>query len=212
MSGLQSDALVFFGATGDLAYKKIFPALQQMIKGGTLTVPVIGVAKSGWTLPQLQTRIRRSLEEHGGVDAGALTKLLALLRYVDGEDHIFRIDHYLGKTPVRNMEEGALRLRAVGATRLRRGNQDVFASAYGHQAFVARDLLPAVASPRYRFPRRVGTSAPLAQSLLSTRSHSSAGSATVVERISQLSRSMTRGIAKAPVRHMPIAPIWAPPV
>ncbi len=46
MSGLQSDALVFFGATGDLAYKKIFPALQELIKGGTLTVPVIGVAKS----------------------------------------------------------------------------------------------------------------------------------------------------------------------
>jgi len=62
-SCVQSDALVFFGATGDLAYKKIFPALQEMIKRGTLAVPVIGVAKSGWNLPQLQSRARDSLEQ-----------------------------------------------------------------------------------------------------------------------------------------------------
>jgi glucose-6-phosphate 1-dehydrogenase len=60
MNQLQSDALVFFGATGDLAYKKVFPALQEMIKRGTLAVPVIGVAKSGWNLPQLQARARDS--------------------------------------------------------------------------------------------------------------------------------------------------------
>jgi len=54
----QSDALVFFGATGDLAHKKIFPALQEMVKRGTLTVPVIAVAKSGWTLAQLHARAR----------------------------------------------------------------------------------------------------------------------------------------------------------
>jgi glucose-6-phosphate 1-dehydrogenase len=82
---LQSDALVFFGATGDLAYKKIFPALQEMIKRGTLGVPVIGVAKSGWNLSRLQERARHSLEQHGGVDPVAFPRLLSLLRYVDGD-------------------------------------------------------------------------------------------------------------------------------
>ena len=66
MSESHSDALVFFGATGDLAYKKIFPALQAMLKRGHLNVPVIGVAKSGWTSDQLQARARDSLEKHGG--------------------------------------------------------------------------------------------------------------------------------------------------
>ena|SRR5215469_15395565 len=174
-----SDALVFFGATGDLAYKKIFPSLQAMVKHGALDVPVIGVAKSGWGLEQLQARARDSIEKHGGIDAAAFSKLMELLRYVDGdyadpgtfkalrkvlgtasrpahylaippalfgevveqlgqagcspggsrvivekpfgsdlasaralnrillgafdEDHIFRIDHYLGKGPVRTM-------------------------------------------------------------------------------------------------------------
>src|ERR1700756_1104111 len=178
MSDPKSDALVFFGATGDLAYKKIFPSLQAMLKRGHLDVPVIGVAKAGWTLDQLKARVRDSLEKHGGVDAAAFDKLAGLLRYVDGdyadrttfdairkqlgsaqrpahylaippalfgtvveqldnadcangarvivekpfghdlvsarhlnrillarfdEDHIFRIDHYLGKRPVHNM-------------------------------------------------------------------------------------------------------------
>ncbi len=179
MSELQSDALVFFGATGDLAYKKIFPALQAMVRRGHLDVPVIGVAKAGWSLDQLKARAQDSLDKHGGgVDAAAFAKLSAQLRYVDGdyedaatfqavrrelgaaqhpahylaippvlfgkvveqlaqasctagarvivekpfghdlasarelnrillgtfdEDHIFRIDHYLGKRPVHNM-------------------------------------------------------------------------------------------------------------
>jgi glucose-6-phosphate 1-dehydrogenase len=178
MSETRSDALVFFGATGDLAYKKIFPSLQAMLKRGHLDVPVIGVAKAGWTLDQLKARVRDSLEKHGGLDAVAFDKLAGLLRYVDGdyadpttfdalrkelgsaqhpahylaippalfatvverldtadctngarvivekpfgrdlasarnlnkilharfdEDHIFRIDHYLGKRPVHNM-------------------------------------------------------------------------------------------------------------
>src|ERR1700751_2569021 len=178
MSEPKSDALVVFGATGDLAYKKIFPSLQAMLKRGHLDVPVIGVAKAGWTLDQLKARVRDSLEKHGGVDAAAFDKLAGLLRYVDGdyadrptfdairkqlgsaqrpahylaippalfgtvveqldntdctngarvivekpfghdlpsarnlnkillgrfdEDHIFRIDHYLGKRPVHNM-------------------------------------------------------------------------------------------------------------
>jgi glucose-6-phosphate 1-dehydrogenase len=83
---VPADALVFFGATGDLAYKKIFPALQQMIRRGTLEVPVIGVAKSGWTVEQLRARARDSLKEHGGgVDEAAFAKLVQLLRYVDGD-------------------------------------------------------------------------------------------------------------------------------
>jgi len=179
MSEPHSDALVFFGATGDLAYKKIFPALQAMQKRGSLSVPVIGVAKQGWNLEQLKARARDSLEKHGGgVDPEAFAALTARLRYIDGdygdaatfaqlrkelgaaqrpahylaippvlfgtvveqlaksgctqgarvivekpfgrdlesarklnaillasfdEDHIFRIDHYLGKRPVHNM-------------------------------------------------------------------------------------------------------------
>jgi glucose-6-phosphate 1-dehydrogenase len=81
----HSDALVFFGATGDLAYKKIFPALQNLIQHGHLDVPVIGVAKAGWTLEQLQARARDSIEKHGGVDQDAFAKLVNLLRYVDGD-------------------------------------------------------------------------------------------------------------------------------
>ncbi|HMG32890.1 MAG TPA: glucose-6-phosphate dehydrogenase [Blastocatellia bacterium] len=84
-AGHASDALVFFGATGDLAYKKIFPALQNMIRRGTLKVPVVGVAKSGWTVEQLRARARDSLEKHGGVDEAAFDKLCGLLEYVDGD-------------------------------------------------------------------------------------------------------------------------------
>jgi len=85
MTNSHSDALVFFGATGDLAYKKIFPALQAMVKRGHLNVPVIGVAKAGWKLDQLKARAHDSLEKHGGVDPAAFEKLSSLLRYVDGD-------------------------------------------------------------------------------------------------------------------------------
>src|SRR6185295_19021227 len=82
----QSDALVFFGATGDLAYKKIFPALQAMSRRGTLDVPVIGVAKAGWTIDQLRARASASLTEHGGgVDKAAFGRLVELLQYIDGD-------------------------------------------------------------------------------------------------------------------------------
>jgi glucose-6-phosphate 1-dehydrogenase len=178
MSENDTDALVFFGATGDLAYKKIFPALAAMQMRGKLGVPVICVARSGWTLEQLQARARDSLEHAGAFDAATFAQLAGLLRYVDGdyndaetfrrirkelgparrpahylaippvlfgtvveqlagsgciagsrvivekpfgrdlasardlnailrkcfdENHIFRIDHYLGKRPVHNM-------------------------------------------------------------------------------------------------------------
>jgi glucose-6-phosphate 1-dehydrogenase len=85
MGNIHSDALVFFGATGDLAYKKIFPALQAMVKRGHLNVPVIGVAKAGWNLDQLKARAHDSLEKHGGVDPAAFEKLSGLLHYVDGD-------------------------------------------------------------------------------------------------------------------------------
>src|SRR4051812_48254860 len=85
MNAAHSDALVFFGATGDLAYKKIFPALQAMLKRGHLGVPVIGVAKSGWDVEQLKARARESLEKYGGLDLTAFEKLSSLLRYVDGD-------------------------------------------------------------------------------------------------------------------------------
>src|SRR5277367_4585926 len=85
MNATHSDALVFFGATGDLAYKKIFPALQAMIKRGNLDVPVIGVAKAGWNLDQFKARAKDSLEKHGGVDPAAFKTLSGLLRYVDGD-------------------------------------------------------------------------------------------------------------------------------
>jgi glucose-6-phosphate 1-dehydrogenase len=81
----QSDALIFFGATGDLAYKKVFPALQAMVKRGHLHVPVIGVAKAGWNLDQFKERARDSVQKHGGLDALAFEKLSGLLRYVDGD-------------------------------------------------------------------------------------------------------------------------------
>jgi glucose-6-phosphate 1-dehydrogenase len=85
MDASHSDALVFFGATGDLAYKKIFPALQAMVKRGHLALPVIGVAKAGWTLDQLRARARESIEKHGSFDPAAFAKRSALLGYVDGD-------------------------------------------------------------------------------------------------------------------------------
>jgi len=85
MSDIHSDAFVFFGATGDLAYKKIFPSLQSMVKRGSLNLPVVGVAKAGWNLDQFRARAHDSLEKHGGVDRAAFDKLCSLLRYVDGD-------------------------------------------------------------------------------------------------------------------------------
>src|SRR5262249_47160601 len=85
MSNAHSDAFVFFGATGDLAYKKIFPALQAMVKRGHLDVPVVGVAKAGWHLEQVRARAKDSIDKHGGIDSAAFTTLSSLLRYVDGD-------------------------------------------------------------------------------------------------------------------------------
>jgi glucose-6-phosphate 1-dehydrogenase len=80
-----SDALVFFGATGDLAYKQIFPSLQKLAKRGKLAGPVIGVAKAGWNLEQFKQRAQDSVEKHGGTDPVGFPILLSKLRYVDGD-------------------------------------------------------------------------------------------------------------------------------
>jgi glucose-6-phosphate 1-dehydrogenase len=85
ISAITSDALVFFGATGDLAYKQIFPALQRLAKRGELNMPVIGVAKSGWTLDDLKKRAQQSVEQGGGLDADAFAKLTGALKYIDGD-------------------------------------------------------------------------------------------------------------------------------
>src|SRR3984893_11412836 len=85
MSGTPSDALVFFGATGDLAYKKIFPALQSMARRGNLDFPVIGVPKSGRNRDQLLERAKQSVTEHGGFDPDAFAQLASRLQYVDGD-------------------------------------------------------------------------------------------------------------------------------
>ena len=93
MTVAHSDALVFFGATGDLAHKEIFPALQAMIRHGHLDMPIIGVAKSGWNLEQLKARARDSVEKYGSLDPAAFAKLSALLQYIDGDyrdDNMYR--------------------------------------------------------------------------------------------------------------------------
>ena len=97
MTTQHSDAFVFFGATGDLAYKQIFPALQAMTRRGHLDMPVIGVAKRDWTSDQLRARARESLEKHGGVDADAFTKLSARLQYISGDYTNERTYGYLRK-------------------------------------------------------------------------------------------------------------------
>jgi glucose-6-phosphate 1-dehydrogenase len=85
MENLKSDAFVFFGATGDLAYKKIFPALQAMIKRGHFDMPIIGVARSAKGLDELRARAHESIEKHGGVDSRAFAALSAKLQYVNGD-------------------------------------------------------------------------------------------------------------------------------
>jgi glucose-6-phosphate 1-dehydrogenase len=97
---LESDALVLFGITGDLAYQKIFPALQAMVRHKNLDMPVVGVARSGWTRAKLLTRMRASLEEHGGVDETAFADLTSRFEYVDGDytdpATFQRVKHALG--------------------------------------------------------------------------------------------------------------------
>ena len=82
---IESDAFVFFGATGDLAYKKIFPALYAMVRRGGFHIPIIGMARGGWSLEKLTERARDSVKQSGDYDEQSFAKLAALLRYVDGD-------------------------------------------------------------------------------------------------------------------------------
>src|SRR5678810_205990 len=107
MSEVISDALVFLGATGDLAHKKIFHALQQLAKRDGLNMPVIGVAKSGWTLDQLKKRAQDSVEHYGGLDQAAFAKLSGVLQYIDGDytdgATFSELRQKLGKNAVQNI-------------------------------------------------------------------------------------------------------------
>jgi glucose-6-phosphate 1-dehydrogenase len=85
MTKLASDAFVFFGATGDLAQKQIFPALHALVRHGHMNVPIICVSRSGWNLEKLKERIRDSLEKHGGLNEEAFAKLCSLLQHIDGD-------------------------------------------------------------------------------------------------------------------------------
>jgi glucose-6-phosphate 1-dehydrogenase len=150
MTNTDSDALVFFGATGDLAYKKIFPALQAMVKRAHLNVPVVGVAKAGWNLDQLRARAKDSLEKHGGVDPVAFGKLLGLLRYVDGDyqdpatftalrselKDAYRPAHYLAIPPV--LFETVV--EHLAQSNCGRGARVIVEKPFGHHLASAQDL------------------------------------------------------------------------
>jgi glucose-6-phosphate 1-dehydrogenase len=147
----HSDALVFFGATGDLAYKKIFPSLHAMIKRGHLTVPVIGVAKAGWNIDQLRERARDSIEKHGGgIDSAAFDKLCGLLRHVDGDykdpatfqairkelDSAERPAHYLAIPPA--LFE--LVVEQLAKARCTDGARVIVEKPFGHDLTSAKEL------------------------------------------------------------------------
>jgi glucose-6-phosphate 1-dehydrogenase len=145
-----SDAIVFFGATGDLAYKQIFPALQGLIRDEGLDVPIIGIAKAGWTLGQLKARAKDSLLAHGGLDAKAFAKLTSLLRYVDGDyndpstymqlhqklKEVRRPLHYLAIPPslFATVAEGLAKQSSGGDARL------IVEKPFGHNRESARQL------------------------------------------------------------------------
>src|SRR6201981_3456046 len=150
MTNFHSDALVFFGATGDLAYKKIFPSLQAMVKRGHLNVPVIGVAKAGWNLDQLRARAKDSLEKHGGLDPAAFEKLSGLLRYVDGDykdaaafqairkelDSAQRPAHYLAIPPALF----GLVVEQLAKARCTNGARVIVEKPFGHDLLSAQEL------------------------------------------------------------------------
>ena len=150
MENIQSDALVFFGATGDLAYKQIFPALQAMVKRGGLNVPIIGVAKAGWNVDQLRARAQDSLEKHGGVDPVAWAKLSGLLHYIDGDygnDATFQAlrkelgnaqhpAHYLAIPPLL-FEQVVEQLMKSGCAK---GARVIIEKPFGHDLASAKEL------------------------------------------------------------------------
>ena len=150
MSQETSDALVFFGATGDLAHKKIFPALQGLARHGHLDIPVIGVAKSGWTLDQLKARARDSVEKHGGLDPDAFARLTRSLRYIDGDyadPATFKnLRRELGdaKHPIHYLAIPPSLFETVvdqlGASSCAKGGRLVIEKPFGHDLASAREL------------------------------------------------------------------------
>jgi glucose-6-phosphate 1-dehydrogenase len=150
MPTLQSDALVFFGATGDLAYKQVFTSIQGLIRDEGLNVPIIGVAKSGWTLDKLKARAKDSLEKHGRIDQDAFKKMLELLRYVDGDyadgDTFVRVRKELGKAtqPLHYLAIPPSTFGAVAEGLAKSGCGDnarlVVEKPFGHDLDSAREL------------------------------------------------------------------------
>ena len=149
-SNITSDALVFFGATGDLAYKKIFPSLQELAKRGRLEIPVIGVAKSGWKLEQLLARAKDSVETYGGLDQEGFSRLRARLKYIDGDygdqETFQRLRHELGasKHPLHYLaippQLFADVLKKLQASECARGGRVVLEKPFGHDLTSAREL------------------------------------------------------------------------
>src|SRR5215468_6794225 len=151
MTSPLSNALVFFGATGDLAYKKIFPSLQAMVKRDQLDVPVIGVAKAGWNVDQLRARARDSVEKHSaGIDPVAFDKLCGMLRYVDGDykdaatfqaickelDSAQRPAHYLAIPPALF----GLVVEQLAKARGTSGARVIVEKPFGHDLISAQEL------------------------------------------------------------------------
>jgi glucose-6-phosphate 1-dehydrogenase len=151
MNVTSSDALVFFGASGDLAYKKIFPSLQAMVKRGHLDVPVIGVAKAGWNVDQLRARARDSIQKHsGGIESAAFDKLCGLMHYVDGDykdtatfqairkelDSAERPAHYLAIPPALF----GLVVEQLAKARCTNGARVIVEKPFGHDLLSAREL------------------------------------------------------------------------
>jgi glucose-6-phosphate 1-dehydrogenase len=150
MSDQRSDAIVFFGASGDLAYKQIFPSLMRLVRDEGVNVPIVGVAKSGWTLEHLKNRAKDSLEQHGGADQEAFQKLVSLLHYVDGDYNdpatftqlrrelgdAQRPLHYLAIPPslFAVVTEGLAKSGCAGNARL------VVEKPFGHNRATAREL------------------------------------------------------------------------
>ncbi len=150
MTAQRSDAFVFFGATGDLAYKQIFPALHALVRRGTFDMPIIGVARSPRTVAEMQARARASIEEHGGVDEAAFGKLTARLQYVSGDyaaDETYgRLRAALGKAshplyylaiPPSLFATVAQHLAASGCAK---GARVVLEKPFGRDAASAREL------------------------------------------------------------------------
>ena len=150
MTAIPGDAIVFFGATGDLAYKKIFPALHGMARRGRLNMPVIGVAKSGWTLDQLRARAHESIERHGGIDRDAVGRLIESLSYIDGDygdqatftqlaERLGSVEHPLHYLAIPPAVFGLV-IERLGRTNCARSGRVIIEKPFGQDLATARQL------------------------------------------------------------------------